>query len=164
MRKLIFILMSFLLLSCGAAKNLPPVSPSVRDSVKIVTRIEAVLSQDHQKVPVAKQAVSKKTKEATSHLETDFAVSDASIDSTGTLHHTLSNKAGDVPVPTKTPVHSKDSIVYRDRKVEVPKPYPVEIKVPRELAWWQKALMWTGVVAMLAIAAVIIARLKKILL
>ena len=110
--------------------------------MKIMTRVETIFIHDTLKVTVPKQDVSNNTKESTSHLETDFAVSDASIDSTGTLHHTLSNKAGDVPVPTKTPVHSKDSIVYHDREVEVPKPYPVEIKVPRELTWWQKALMW----------------------
>ena len=55
-----------------------------------------------------------------------------------------------------TVYRSKTDSVYIDRVTthEVAKP----------LAWWQKALMWTGVVAMLAIAAVIIARLKKILL
>lgn len=152
MRKLIFILMSFLLLSCGAAKNLPPASPSVRDSVKIVTRVETVFIHDTLKVPVPKQDVSNKTKESTSHLETDFAVSDASIDSTGTLHHTLSNKAGDVPVPTKTPVHSRDSIVYRDREVEVPKPYPVEVEVPRDLTWWQETQMMGFWVMLLLLA------------
>lgn len=152
MRKLIFILMSFLLLSCGAAKNLPPASPSVKDSVRVVTRVETVFIHDTLKVPVPNQDVSNNTKESTSHLETDFAVSDASIDSTGTLHHTLSNKAGDVPVPTQTPVQYRDSIVFRDREVEVPKPYPVEVEVPRDLTWWQETQM-IGFWAMLLLLA-----------
>lgn len=141
MRKLIYILLSFLLVSCGTIKNLPPPTPSVKDSVRVITKVETVFIKDTLSVPVPFQEVRNKTKESTSHLETDFAESDASIDSTGTLHHTLRNKAGDVPVPTETPVHYKDSIVYRDREVEVPKPYPVEVEVPRDLTWWQETQM-----------------------
>ena len=49
-------------------------------------------------------------------------------------------------------VHVVDTI-FRDRvrtvwkhdSVEKPKPYPVEVEVEKELAWWQKGLMWMGV-------------------
>ena len=47
---------------------------------------------------------------------------------------------------------------YRERKVHdtiyhskvdsIPKPYPVEKKVPRELTWWQKTKMRCGVLFM----------------
>ena len=47
---------------------------------------------------------------------------------------------------------------YRERKVHdttyiskvdsIPKPYPVEVKVPRELTWWQKTKMRCGVLFM----------------
>lgn len=30
----------------------------------------------------------------------------------------------------------------------IPQPYPVEVKVPRELSWWQKALQRTGGIAL----------------
>lgn len=30
----------------------------------------------------------------------------------------------------------------------IPDPYPVEVKVPRELSWWQKALQRTGGIAL----------------
>ena len=59
-----------------------------------------------------------------SHLETTVAISDAKIDSTGMLHHSLENKD----------VNLKKEIVYIDRiiekRVEVEKEVPVEVKVP----------------------------------
>lgn len=41
-----------------ASNNIPPASPSVRDSVKIVTRGETIFIHDTLKVPVPKQNVS----------------------------------------------------------------------------------------------------------
>lgn len=141
MRKIVFVLMSLLLLSCGAAKNVPTASPSVRDSTHVEIREKTVFIHDTLYINVPKQSASNTTNESFSHLETDFAVSDASIDSTGNLRHTLNNKEANVPVPTDTPVHSRDSVVYRDREIEIPKPYPVEVEVPRDLTWWQKTQM-----------------------
>ena len=141
MRKLVFILMSFLLISCGATKNIPPPNPSVKDSLRVITKIETVFIKDTVLVPVPSQEVRNNTNESSSHLETDFAESDASVDSDGILHHTLRNKDVDVPVATETPVHNKDSIVFSDREVEVPVPYQVDVEVPRELSWFQKTQM-----------------------
>lgn len=141
MRKLICIMMSFMLISCGATKNMPPPSPSVKDSLRVITKVKTVFIKDTVSVPVPSQEVRNKTKESSSHLETDFAESDASVDSAGILHHTLRNKDGNVSVPTETPVHHKDSIVFRDREEKVPVPYPVEVEVPRELSWFQKTQM-----------------------
>lgn len=141
MRKLVCILMSFLLISCGATKNIPPPNPSVKDSLRVITKVETVFIKDTVLVPVPSQEVRNNTNESSSHLETDFAESDASVDSDGILHHTLRNKDVDVPVATETPVHHKDSIVFRDREEEVPVPYPVEVEVPRELSWFQKTQM-----------------------
>ena len=63
-------------------------------------------------------------KQDSSHLETAVATSDAKIDSTGMLHHSLTNKD----------VNLKKEIVYKDKiiekRVEVEKEVPVEVKVP----------------------------------
>ena len=64
--------------------------------------------------------------------ETDYAVSDASIDSDGNLHHNLKNKGRRVSVPVDVPHTQKDSIVYRDRLVRE------TVEVPRDLTAWQK--------------------------
>lgn len=71
-----------------------------------------------------------------SHLENDLAFSDASIDAKGVLHHSLGTKEQDVPVPVQRQVEYRDSLVYRDKEVLVPDPYPVE--VPAALNAWQR--------------------------
>lgn len=38
---------------------------------------------------------------------------------------------------------------YISKTDSVPIPYPVEVKVPRELSWWQKALQRTGGIALI---------------
>lgn len=48
-----------------------------------------------------------------------------------------------------TNVKVRDSIVYREKEIKVPAPYPVE----KELSWFQKTLIYTG--ALLWIAALI---------
>lgn len=42
-------------------------------------------------------------------------------------------------------VHDTTYIATHDT---IPQPYPVEVKVPRELTWWQKALQRTGGIAL----------------
>ena len=141
MKNVVFVFVLLLLMSCGSANKLPQIGPSVRDSTRVVTKIETIYIKDTVFVDIPSQEKENTTNESHSHLETDFAESDASIDSAGRLHHTLNNKKGKVPVPTETPVIKKDSIVFRDREVEVPKPYPVEVEVPRDLTWWQQTQM-----------------------
>lgn len=73
-----------------------------------------------------------------SHLETDFASSDAWVSSDGLLHHILKNKAQrrpiEVPVPTRA--ISTDSV--RERRIEVPVPYPVRVEVERDFSAWER--------------------------
>ena len=38
--------------------------------------------------------------------------------------------------------------IYQSKVDSIPKPYPVEVKVPRELTWWQKTKMRCGVLFM----------------
>lgn len=74
-------------------------------------------------------------KDTSSHLENDLAVSDASIDSLGFLHHSLKTKQrGRLPVPSKNTKERRDSIVYRDKCVYIEKPVYVEA----ELNAWQR--------------------------
>lgn len=59
-------------------------------------------------------------------METSVAESDASIDSLGLLHHTLTNKKDSI----KTKIQYVDKIVYRDSIETKEVPVPVEKKVP----------------------------------
>lgn len=46
------------------------------------------------------------------------------------------------------------------KRDSIPYPVPVEVEVPAEIKWWQKSLMWTGVVCILLVILYILIRLK----
>ena len=119
MKKLILFLLMFFMVSCSICRQYIPVESKI-DSIyieRIVERIDTVsIEIPGEKVYVIRQD--------SSHLETAVAISDAKIDSTGMLHHSLENKN----------VNLKKEIVYIDKiiekRVEVEKEVPVEVKVP----------------------------------
>ncbi len=94
-------------------------------------------------------------RDTVSHLETDYAVSDARISADGILTHTLANKAR--PAPALAPL-TVDTI-YTDRVTErpVPTPYPVEVEAP--LTWWQRTRLrlfpWLAAVAIAAVGVAV---------
>ena len=120
MRKILLFLLMVIMVSCGVCRRQYIQVPVKVDSVyieRVVERIDTV----RIKIPGEKIYV---IKQDSSHLETAVAVSDAKIDSTGILHHSLENKD----------VELKKEIVYKDRviekRVEVEKKVPVEVEVP----------------------------------
>ena len=118
MRKILLFLLMVIMVSCGVGRRYTQVPVKV-DSVyieRVVERIDTVCI----KIPGEKIYV---IRQDSSHLETAVAISDAKIDSTGMLHHSLTNKD----------VELKKEIVYKDRviekRVEVEKKVPVEVEV-----------------------------------
>jgi hypothetical protein len=77
-------------------------------------------------------------RDSNSHLENQYAISDASIDRWGFLHHTLATIPQEIHTEVEVPVQHRDSIVYKDREVYKERP------VPRELTWWQKFWISAG--------------------
>lgn len=121
MKRFVLFLVMFMMVGCGICKRVQYVPVETKkDSVvieKVVERTDTVeIEVPGEKVYVIKQD--------SSHLETAVATSDAKIDSTGMLHHSLVNKD----------VNLKKEIVYKDKiiekRVEVEKEVPVEVKVP----------------------------------
>lgn len=104
----------------------------VRDSVRIETVIRTERVADTVLVEVPVEVIRQTVRDTTSHLETSFAVSDARINSDGSLFHSLENKAQKRPIAAEKEIVYRDSIVYRDRAVET------IIEVPRTLTWWQQ--------------------------
>ena len=137
MKRFILFLVMFMMVGCGICKRVQyvPVETKV-DSVvieKVVERTDTVeIEVPGESVYVIKQD--------SSHLETAVATSDAKIDSTGMLHHSLKNKD----------VNLKKEIVYKDKiiekMVEVEKEVPVEVKVPVKYVpdyyKWINILFW----------------------
>ena len=131
-RNIIYSIIAFLLLtSCGAGKHLPTQTEQ-RDSVRVEVRKETKYIKDTVFLTVPAQSAENTTRDTSSHLETDYAESDARIAPDGTLHHTLRNKEQEKPVPVDVPQTQKDSIVYQDRYITE------TVEVPRELTAWQK--------------------------
>ena len=136
MKRFILLLVMFLVMGCGICKRqYIPVENKI-DSIyieRIVERIDTVsIEIPGEKVYVIKQD--------SSHLETAVAISDAKIDSTGILHHSLENK----DVELKKEIVYKDKII--EKRVEVEKEVPVEVKVPvkyiPDYYKWINILFW----------------------
>ncbi|WP_300617103.1 hypothetical protein [uncultured Lactobacillus sp.] len=128
---LITLFIAFLLCSCGAGRHLP-VQTESRDSVRVEVREVTRYVPDTAWMKIPAQTAENTTRDTSSHLETDYAESDARINPDGSLYHSLRNKAQEKPVPVDVPVTQKDRIVYKDRYV-----YDT-VKVPRDLTAWQK--------------------------
>jgi hypothetical protein len=141
--KQIAIVISFTLLmlvGCAPCKHL---STNSKDSVRIEyrTRVEYVPDTVVVEIPVQSEKIT--TRDTTSHLENDYAQTDARINGDGTLFHSLATKPQKKPVPVERPIEYRDSIVYRDRAVEK------IVTVERELSWWQQTQIrgfWVAVI------------------
>lgn len=132
MKKFIEILKYFLVIlfftlpigCCGTkkAKQLPVVQVE-----KTVIKDSTIYIRDTIYIPLPTEEKEVKTTADSSHLETSLAKSDAWIDSTGHLNHTLKNKEVvykyiyDTVVVTNTVTEYKEKPVIVE--VEVPKPY-----------------------------------------
>ena len=139
----ITILLIALCVSCGPARH-TSVSDSTRVEVREVTRY--VKDTMYLELPVITERIV--TRDTSSRLENDYAVSEASV-SGGYLSHSLATKPARTPVETEAREVVRDSIVFRDRLIEV----PVEVKKP--LSRWQQTLLALGrtMLAMLCAAA-----------
>ena len=139
----ITILLIALCVSCGPARH-TSVSDSTRVEVREVTRY--IKDTVYLELPVITERIV--TRDTSSRLENDYAVSEASV-SGGYLSHSLATKPARTAVETETREVVRDSLVFRDRLVEV----PVEVEKP--LSRWQRTLLALGrtMLAMLCTAA-----------
>lgn len=139
----ITILLIALCVSCGPARHVS-VSDSARVEVREVTRY--IKDTVYLELPVITERIV--TRDTMSRLENDYAVSEASV-SGGYLSHSLATKPARTPVETEAREVVRDSLVFRDRLVEV----PVEVEKP--LSRWQRTLLALGrvMLAMLCAAA-----------
>lgn len=146
----IFTLMATLCVSgCGVAKG---VIVETKEKVKIITHTELIPVVATFEVPAA--VIMQTVRDSSSHLETDFAQSDARLNRDGTLFHSLENKKQTLEKQLDAKVEYKDSIVYRDRGIPVP--------VEKELSRWQQfrldAFWWI----VLALALLLVPKIYKL--
>ena len=134
MRKIIYICIgiSILIAFGGCSSSKKAISIEKRDSVRTEIRYEKVFIKDTAYIEIPAQISERIIKDSVSFLENDYALSNARLNSDGTLFHDLRTKPQNKPVVIDTKIERRDSIIYKDREIEVP------IPVERELGWWEK--------------------------
>lgn len=133
---------------CGSQRHLPPVMEAVethKDSTVINVRDSVVVKLVYNEVPIPSGSASAVAPPRdTSHVETDLAESDAFVDSTGVMHHSINNKPGTIMVPVPSEEHWHEELTVQDRADESTRTETVTIEVEKELTQWQRAWIALG--------------------
>lgn len=140
--------MMMTLLCCGCKTTHPAVMPEVVETNnKTDTKIVHIETIDTVFIKIPAQSAERTTPEEVSHLETDYAESDARINADGTLTHTLRNKS----TPVSVSVRKTTDTVYVEKTIEKPVPVKVPVEVERKLTRWEKTRLdtWGWIVAAL---------------
>lgn len=124
----IFAILVILLSACRTKQHVITTS----DSVRVETRYERIMVHDTAYIEIPLQTAKETVWDSISTLENDYAVSTARLNANGSLYHTLETKPQLKAVQTVKEIVTKDSIVYRDREVQVPTP------TERKLSWWER--------------------------
>lgn len=116
--------------SCRTGRQVVVVE--ARDSVRVEERVREIKVTDTLFVEVPAQSAERTTADSTSHLENDYAVSDARIMIDGSLYHSLETKPRTDTLTQELSVQAKDSIIYREKVI------PQIVTVEKGLSDWQK--------------------------
>ena len=118
--------------ACSTVRHLP-----TTDSTKVEVRTETVIEKDTVYVELPRVVERVAVQDTTSHLENEFALSDAHI-SGGVLKHSLETKPVKMPAVVDKQIVYRDSVVFRDRV------QTVTVEVEKKLTGWQQAKLRVG--------------------
>ena len=145
---------------CGAPGHLPD-KTEVRDSVATIYRDSTIIRYVDVEVPVPVEN-SYAVVPDSSHLETSVAVSEASVDSLGRLHHSLQNK----PVKLTARTEVTDRVLEKIETNKSEEKNTVTVFVEKELTSWQtfrlKAFWWMAGLIVIAILIWITRHIRKL--
>lgn len=149
-----------LLVSCRTTKTqtqMPEVVP-MTERTNTEVRTITLYDTDTLYVEIPAQSSQITTRDTASHLETDFAYSDARINADGSLFHALFNKQQTMKPTYEKPTIRTDSII----RETIDKPVPVYVprEVERKLTAWEKFRLnvFPVLIGLLAVAIVWIFR------
>ena len=145
----IFVFIAIVLLLFSSCRTGKIVVVEGKDSIRIEERVREIKVTDTLFVAVPMQKESTTVRDSMSHLENDYAVSDARIMIDGSLYHSLETKPRTDTLTQELSVQAKDSIIYREKVV--PKIYPVE----KELNWFTQMRIWLGNIMLVLIAGAV---------
>ena len=118
--------------ACSTVRPLP-----TTDSTKVEVRTETVIEKDTVFVELPRVVERVAVQDTTSHLENEYALSDARI-SGGVLKHSLETKPVKMPAVVDKQIVYRDSIVFRDRV------QTQTVEVEKKLTGWQQAKLRVG--------------------
>ena len=108
---------------------------SSNTEVRVDKVIEYLIDTVYIKIPA--QMAERTTQDSASHLENNYATSDARINQDGTLYHDLKTKPQDIASEFQKPVERNDSI-RTEYKTKTEYITLIDKKeVEKELTWWQ---------------------------
>lgn len=142
----IFVFIAIVLLLFSSCRTGKIVVVEGKDSIRIEERVREIKVTDTLFVAVPMQKESTTVRDSVSHLENDYAVSDARITADGSLYHSLETKARTDTLTGEVSVQAKDSIIYR---------YKLNTKVvtvEKPLGWFSQMRLWLGNVMLVLIA------------
>ena len=109
------IIVCALLGSCSSHKNMVT-EHKENDSVMVEVHTNTIIVPDTVYVEIPPQIAERTTADSTSHLENDYATSDARINPDGTLFHQLATKPQKKPVEVDKKIEQRDSMsMWRNR-------------------------------------------------
>lgn len=137
------VLVSMLMLSgCCTQRRVVEQNTTViqqKDSANVEVKVEKVIEYltDTVFVEVPAQMAERTIQDSISHLENDFATSDARINIDGSLFHDLKTKPQKKAVEYQKPVERKDSVrtEYKTKTEYITLIEKQEVE--KELTWWQ---------------------------
>ena len=107
-----------------------------KDSVRTITQTEIKMIRDTTYLDIPLQESETTTKDSISHLENEYAISDAAILPDGSLFHKLSTKPQEKPVIFYNPVKTEST-----RTENIKKESKIEYK-EKELTWLEKTQIY----------------------
>ena len=126
----LFITTVMLFSSCRTGRQVVVVEG--KDSIRIEERVREIKVTDTLFVEVPVQSAERTTADSTSHLENDYAVSDARVNPDGSLSHSLETKHRTDTIPKELYVQIWDTTIYREKVI------PKVVTVEKGLSDWQK--------------------------
>ena len=130
---------------------------SANTEIKVEKVIEYLTDSVYIKIPA--QMAERTTQDSASHLENDYATSDARINKDGTLYHDLKTKPQEIASEFQKPVERNDSI-RTEYKTKTEYITLIDKKeVEKELTWWQhtciKWFPWCLILLIIAIGYIL---------
>ena len=128
----IFVFIAIVMLLFSSCRTGKVVVVEAKDSIRIEERLRYVPVVDTFFMEVPAQSAEWTTADSTSHLENDYAVSDARINPDGSLYHSLETKPRTDTLTQELSVQVRDTTIYREKVI------PQIVTVEKGLSDWQK--------------------------